>query len=118
MASLARQAVHLAPHTASAHAVLGYVHQKHGLLWATTAVNEYEKAIELSGDDETALEAAAHFQIGKMMYEQMGYWREAHYRWMMALEMEPDFEPARQALNELEPRQGRSTRTAGRRRRK
>jgi tetratricopeptide (TPR) repeat protein len=115
--SLARQAAHLVPHTALAHTALGHAHQIHGQLWAKMAIDEYERAIELSGDDEADLEANAHFQIGEIQYNR-GYLPEASYRWRLALEVDPDFEPARQALSELITRRRQSTRTTRRRRRK
>ena len=114
MMSLAGQAARLAPHTALAHTALGYAHQRHGYLWLWEARDEYEEVIEIAGDDEADLEANAHFQIGRMFLDQMDDWREARYRWMMALTIDPNFEPARQALNGLKPSQRRSTRTTRR----
>ena len=111
---LARQAERLAPHAALTHVALGHAHQKHGFPLA--AMSRYEKAIELSGDDETDLRANAHFHIGEILYEQMGHWREAGARWKMALKIDPDFKQARQALSELQPRRRRSTKTTGSRR--
>lgn len=115
--SMAQQAAHLAPRMALAHMALGHAYQIHGLLWLWEAIESYEKAIELSGDDEAALTANAHFQIGKMLYDE-GNRPEAGHRWRMALMADPDFAPAHQALSQLKPRRRRTTRTTKRRRRK
>jgi hypothetical protein len=93
-------AVEMAPKMASAHVALGYANQIHGSFWDGRAVGNYEKAIELAEDDEVALKASAHFQIGKIMYDK-DYLRDAAYRWQMALNIDPSFEPAREALYQL-----------------
>jgi hypothetical protein len=85
---------------ASAHVALGHANQIHGSFWERMAVSNYEKALELAEDDEVALKVNAHFQIGKIMYNH-DYLRDAAYRWQMALNIDPSFEPAREALYQL-----------------
>jgi len=97
IASLGRQVVHLAPRAALAHTALGYIYQKIGLVRVREAIDEYEKAIEFAGDDEKNLIANAHYQIGKILYDQ-GNWWESKDRLELALTIDPGFEPARQAL--------------------
>jgi tetratricopeptide (TPR) repeat protein len=93
-------AVEMAPRMASAHVALGHANQIHGPFWGRIAVNHYEKALELAEDDEVALKANAHFQIGKIMYEH-DHLQDAAYRWRMALKLDPSFEPAHEALYQL-----------------
>lgn len=100
MMLLALQAVEMAPRIASAYAALGHANQIHGPFWGRIAVNNYEKALELAEDDEVALKANAHFQIGKIMYDN-DHLQEAAYRWRMAFNLDPTFEPAREALYQL-----------------
>ena len=94
------QAVEMAPRIASAHAALGHANQLRSMFSQRLAINNYEKAIELAEDDELALEANAHFQIGKIMYDN-DHLQEAAYRWRMAFDLDPTFKPAREALYQL-----------------
>lgn len=100
VSSLAVQAVEMAPRMASAHAALGHANQLRGMFSQRLAVNNYEKAIELAEDDEVALKVNAHFQIGKIMYDN-NHLQEAAYRWRMAFDLDPTFKPAREALYQL-----------------
>lgn len=105
--SLAREAAQIAPRLASVQMALGYVNQKHGETWM--AIEEYEKVIEMAGDDETSLVANAHFQIGMIHYNR-GNRRDARNRLEIALMINPNFESARQAIERLQTRQRRGTR--------
>jgi len=99
--SLSRHAVSIAPQLAISHVAYGYMLQRNGELTSDKAIDEYEKVIRLAGDDEINLKANAHYQIGKMLQDYMGDWWEARRRLEMALEIDPGFQLARQALNNL-----------------
>lgn len=99
--SLSRHAVSIAPQLALSHAAYGYMLQKKGEPTFNQAIGEYEKVIKLAGDDEINLKANTHYQIGKMLQDYMGDWWEARRRFEMALEIDPGFQPAHQALNNL-----------------
>jgi tetratricopeptide (TPR) repeat protein len=99
--SLSHHAVSIAPQLAISHTAYGYMLQKNGELTFDKAIDEYEKAIRLAGDDEIDLKANAHYQIGKILQDYMGDWWEARHRLEMALEIDPGLQSARQALNNL-----------------
>ena len=99
--SLSRHAVSIAPQLAVSHTAYGYMLQKNGELTFNKAIDEYEKVIRLAGDDEINLKANAHYQIGKISQDYIGDWWEARRRLEIALEIDPGFQPARQALNDL-----------------
>jgi tetratricopeptide (TPR) repeat protein len=99
--SLSRHAVGIAPQLALSHTAHGYMLQKNGERTIDQAIDEYEKAIKLAGDDEISLKANAHYRIGKMLQDYTNDWWEARDRLEMALEIDHGFQPARLALNEL-----------------
>jgi len=99
--SLSRHAVSIAPQLALSHTAYGYMLQKRGELNFDQTIDEYEKVIRLAGDDEINLKTNAHYQIGKMLQDYMNDWWEARRRLEMALEIDPNFQLAHQALNNL-----------------
>ncbi len=98
MASLGPQAVRLAPRMALAHTALAHIHEKNGHPQA--AINSYEQARRVAGDDEMDLSVNALFRIGWILYDR-GNWWEAERRWEKVLEIDPRFTPARRALRQL-----------------
>lgn len=96
LASLGTQAVHLASHLALAHMALGYTHERNGDFDA--AIKSYEQAAYLAGDSERDIAANVIYQIGEIFYERRDWW-EAERRWEHALSVDPNFTPARQALD-------------------
>jgi len=99
--SSSRHAVSIAPQLALSHTAYGYMLQKRGELNFDQTIDEYEKVIRLAGDDEINLKTNAHYQIGKMLQDYMNDWWEARRRLEMALEIDPNFQLAHQALNNL-----------------
>jgi len=97
--SLSRHAVSMAPQLAITHTAFAYMLQKRGALTYDQTVDEYEKVIKLAGNDETNLIANAHYQIGKVLQDHTYDWWGAINRWEKALEIDPHFSPARQAIS-------------------
>ena len=99
--SLSRHAVGIATQLALTHTAYGHMLQKRRELNYNQTMDEYEKVIRLAGDDEVDLKANAHYQIGKVLQDCTNDWWEVRNRWQKALEMDPRFKPARQALDDM-----------------
>ena len=99
ISSLGKQAVRLAPRMALAHTAMAYVHEKNENFQA--AIDSYDRAIRMSGHDETDFTVNALFLSGKILYEEDNDWDEAEFRWERALSIDPYFSHARQALAQM-----------------
>ncbi|MFC1712967.1 hypothetical protein ACFL6S_04815 [Candidatus Poribacteria bacterium] len=98
IASMAREAVRLAPRMALTHTAMAYIHDDNYDFEA--ALKSYDQVIRLSGNDETDFKTRALLLSGQIL-NRNGNWDEAERRWEMALEIDPYFTPAHQALAQM-----------------
>jgi len=98
LSSMATQAVRLAPRMALTHTAMAYVHNDNDDFEA--AMKSYDQVIRLSGNDEKYLKTNALLLSGKIL-NRSNDWDETERRWEMALEIDPYFTPARQAMAQM-----------------
>ena len=98
LASMAAEAVRLAPRMALTHTAMAGVYDDN--YDSEAALKSYDQVIRLSGNDEKDFKTNALFLSGKILNRNRD-WDESERRWEMALEIDPYFTPARQALAQM-----------------